>query len=82
MRKVVTTLATNGTLQGGATETTDHFCDALSFDGNTNTAPIDYRAATSSDLMIGNYAGCSGLDFSGKIASQYLPQQFPNDAVL
>jgi hypothetical protein len=70
--------------------------------GTPNTTPIDYGLPTSSDLMIGNYAGCSGLDFSGKIdevhlfdralgaqevhlgyvASQYLPQQFPDDAVL
>jgi hypothetical protein len=70
--------------------------------GTANTTPIDYGLPTSSDLMIGNYAGCSGLDFSGKIdevhvfnralgaqeihlgyvASQYLPQQFPDDAML
>jgi hypothetical protein len=70
--------------------------------GTPNTAPIGYGLPTSSDLMIGNYPGCSGLDFSGKIdevhlfnralgapeihlgyvASQYLPQQFPDDAVL
>jgi hypothetical protein len=70
--------------------------------GTPNTTPIDYGLSTSSDLMIGNYDGCSGLDYSGKIdevhifdralgaqeihlgytASQYLPQQFPDDAVL
>jgi hypothetical protein len=70
--------------------------------GTPNTSPIAYGLPTSSDLMIGNYAGCSGLDFSGKIdevhvfnralgaqeihfgyvASQYLPQQFPDDAML
>ena len=70
--------------------------------GTPNATPIDYGLPTSSDLIIGNYAGCSGLDFSGKIdevhvfnralgaqeihlgyvASQYLPQQFPDDAVL
>jgi hypothetical protein len=35
--------------------------------GTPNTTPIDYSLPTSRDLMIGNYAGCSGLDFSGKI---------------
>jgi hypothetical protein len=35
--------------------------------GTPDTTPIDYVLPTSSDLMIGNYAGCSGLDFSGKI---------------
>jgi hypothetical protein len=70
--------------------------------GTANTTPIDYTLPTGGDLMIGNYAGCPNLDFSGKIdevhlfnralgaqeihlgyvASQYLPQQFPDDAVL
>jgi len=70
--------------------------------GTPNTTPIDYGLPTSGDLMVGDYAGCSGLDFSGKIdevhvfnralpaqeirlgyfASGYLPQQFPDDAIL
>jgi hypothetical protein len=70
--------------------------------GTANTTPIDYTLPNGGDLTIGNYAGCSNLDFSGKIdevhlfnralgaqeihlgyiASQYLPQQFPDDAVL
>jgi hypothetical protein len=35
--------------------------------GTPNTTPIDYGLPTSKDLLIGNYGGCSGLDFSGKI---------------
>jgi Concanavalin A-like lectin/glucanases superfamily len=70
--------------------------------GTRNTTPIDYGLPTSSDLMIGDYAGCSGLDFSGNIdevhvfnralgaqeihfgyvASDYIPQQFFDDAIL
>jgi hypothetical protein len=70
--------------------------------GTDNSTPIDYGLSTSSDLMIGKYAGCGGLNFSGAVdevhifnralgapeihlgyvASQYLPQRFPDDAVL
>jgi hypothetical protein len=70
--------------------------------GTPDSTPIDYGLPTSSDLVIGNYAGCSGLSYTGKVdevhifnralgtqeirlgnvASQYLPQQFPDDAVL
>jgi hypothetical protein len=32
-----------------------------------DTAPIAYRLFTSNNLLIGDYAGCSGTDFSGSI---------------
>jgi|1186.fasta_scaffold16415_2 hypothetical protein len=31
------------------------------------TQPIDYATSTSSDLFVGHYAGCDGLDFPGAI---------------
>ncbi len=34
--------------------------------GTPDTAPIAYGLPTSNDLLIGDYRGCSGLDFSGK----------------
>jgi Concanavalin A-like lectin/glucanases superfamily len=33
----------------------------------TDTTPIAYGLFTSNDLLIGDYAGCSGTDFSGSI---------------
>jgi hypothetical protein len=35
--------------------------------GTPDTTPISYGLPTSNDLLIGNYGGCSGLDFSGSI---------------
>jgi hypothetical protein len=35
--------------------------------GTPDTAPIDYGLSASNDLMIGNYAGCTGLGFNGGI---------------
>jgi concanavalin A-like lectin/glucanase superfamily protein len=35
--------------------------------GTPDTAPIGYALPTSNDLLIGNYGGCSGLDFHGAI---------------
>lgn len=35
--------------------------------GTPDSSPIGYGLVTSNDLLIGNYAGCSGLDFPGKI---------------
>ncbi len=35
--------------------------------GTADTAPIGYGLPSSNDLMIGDYPGCSGLDFSGNI---------------
>jgi hypothetical protein len=35
--------------------------------GTPDKAPIAYGLPTSNDLEIGNYGGCSGLDFSGSI---------------
>lgn len=35
--------------------------------GTPDTTPIAYGLPSSNDLMIGNYSGCSGLGFSGKI---------------
>jgi hypothetical protein len=35
--------------------------------GTPDSAPIGYGLPTSNDLLIGDYAGCPGLDFSGSI---------------
>jgi hypothetical protein len=35
--------------------------------GTADTTPISYGLSTSNDLLIGNYGGCYGLDFSGSI---------------
>jgi hypothetical protein len=35
--------------------------------GTPDTAPIAYGLPTSNDLQIGDYPGCTGLDFSGSI---------------
>ena len=35
--------------------------------GTPDTASIAYGLPTSNDLLIGDYGGCSGLDFSGSI---------------
>jgi hypothetical protein len=35
--------------------------------GTPDTVPIAYRLPTSNNLQIGDYPGCSGLDFSGNI---------------
>jgi Concanavalin A-like lectin/glucanases superfamily len=35
--------------------------------GTPDTAPIAYGLPTSNDFLIGNYPGCSGLDFMGSI---------------
>ena len=35
--------------------------------GTPTTAPIAYGLYSSNNLLIGDYAGCSGTDFSGSI---------------
>ncbi|MFZ1925291.1 MAG: LamG-like jellyroll fold domain-containing protein [Solirubrobacteraceae bacterium] len=35
--------------------------------GTPDTAPIAYGLYTSNNLLIGDYAGCSGTDFNGRI---------------
>jgi Concanavalin A-like lectin/glucanases superfamily len=35
--------------------------------GSSDNAPISYELPTSNNLMIGDYPGCSGLDFNGRI---------------
>jgi hypothetical protein len=35
--------------------------------GTADTAAVSYNLSTGNDLEIGNYGGCSGLGFSGKI---------------